>query len=444
MVILWGLIFAVWTVAFLTLRRTQRIARIVPLDNLPVVFLLILALYTTLPPLFWLMQGGEYVSNLSGRLFYLQPTLEEQTYLTFLGLMIAIGVAGSQLVLPRHYNRSTLFNEKVIPKKIVIVCFAIIGIKILIITMLQVTGTIRAGESYIDNYLVIQELPLYVRQFVKILGGLAFFSKLVILVWLFQRWRRYKWWVYGFIIIAILTFDPEGGRASLFITLFACLILWNRYVKRITLSQLLMLGLTGVIAFTALGIYRGLVNTGFTGLSLSNMSFGEFNVLWANALELYREKLSNTQNFPWTLYFSELYGPIPSNLLPIEKMSYSQWYLNQYYEQYKQQGGGLMFGVLAQVVVGFGWVEALIRGFLVGLFLGAVNYYLSKCSKWWHYPALLYCAVFSFQSVRDSSFSLISPLVQTVVVGVITISLVAGILFQGGRPIPGNAINKLQ
>ena len=398
-----------------------------PLDHLAVVFLLILALYTVLPPLFWLMQGGEYLSPLSGRLFIQQPTLAEQTHLTLLGLTLAIGAGAALWLLPRGYRAPVIGDVKLVPQKIMVVCIAIVIVQFMLINLLQFAGVIRRSESYIDSYLVIQELPLLLRQFIKILGGLAFFSKLTILVYLFQRWRTHKMWVYLFLLFTVLSLDPSASRGSTFIMVFACLILWNRFVKRLTFAQLVTAGSVGLIAFTALGIYRGIVGRGLGDFSFMDVGFGEFDMLWANAVELYREKIAG-QRLPAKLWFSELYAPIPSNFLPFEKQDYSTWYLDKYYLEYKLEGGGLMFGLVTQVAAGFGVIEALLRGMLIGFVFSWVTRYLGKSTKWWHYPALLYLAVWMFQTVRDTSFALISPFIQVALTAVLAIGVTASLL----------------
>jgi hypothetical protein len=428
MIALWAQIVSIWAVTFLVLRRARSAERSMPLDNLPVVFLLMLTLYATLPPLLWLIQGGEYRSILSGRLFSWQPTLGEQWYLTLLALLVAVGVAISQLCLPRRFLRTRHEDVRLVPTRIVVVCVALLAVQFVFVTALQVTGTIRTSGSYIDSYLVIQELPLALRQILKMLGGLAFVSKIVTLVWLFQHWRTHKVWVYAFVLFTIVTVDPHGGRASAAISLFACVILWNRYVRPITMAQLAVMGMIGLAVFTALGAYRGLIDTTLAGVGLMDVGFGEFDSLWANAIELRRDMAGGVLQVPVGLYFSEFYGPIPSNLLPFDKLAYSQWYLDQYYPEYKSAGGGLMFGLLAQIVIGFGWIEALLRGFLLGLFLTWLTHVFGRGSRWWHYPALLYCAVFTFQSIRDSSFALVTPLIQALAFGIVTITVFAALL----------------
>lgn len=425
MVLLGVVIALIVVVTGWMMRRVASVERALPLDNLPVIFLLMLALYTTLPPLLWMMQGGEYVSPLAGRLFLFQPTLAEQTYLSTLALLVTLGVAASQFLLPRRLLRTSTFHAESVPREIAIVCFSIICLQFLFMSFLFSTGVVGVSATYIDSYRVIQELPLLLRQSIKILGGLAFFAKLTLLVWFFQRWHTHRTWVYLFVLFTLVTVDPEAGRASVAITLFACVVLWNRYVKAISFTKFAVFGITAVVVFTVWGAYRGLGQGGLAGVGIFDIGAGEFDSLWANAVELYRDSLAIGTELPPVLLLSEFYGFIPSNILPFAKSTYSEWYLTQYYPQYQIDGGGLMFGLLAQLVVGFGAAEAPIRGIAVGLFLGWLTHYLSRVGKWWQYPSLLYCVVWSFQIVRDSSFALVTPLVQVVVVSVIAIGAVA-------------------
>lgn len=426
---LWLLIFAMWLIVFMALRRATRLEGAVPLDNPGIILLLVLLIYVTLPPLFWLLQGGEYISILSGRLYAWQPTYEEQLYLTLLGFTFMLAFMAAQWRFQRaKYLREQSFT-RVIPKRIFDFCLILIALQFVIITGLQLTGAIRAATSYGDLYLRMQELPLGLGQFLKILGGTTFFAKIVALVWLFQRWRTYKRWIYVFVVFTLVSVDPEAGRSATFITLFTCLILWNHFVKRLSIKQFALIGFLGFIAFSALGVYRGVTES---ASSLATMGFfdvglGEFDGLWGNAVELRRAALAGL-NIPTSLYFTEFYAPIPSNFLPFDKLSYSIWYLDEFYPEYKAAGGGNMFGLLAQLSIGFGLFEAVIRGLLFGWFIGWLTHYLKKGMHWWSYPALVYVAIWIFYTVRDSSFSMVNNLFQVVLVSVFVISVGSNLL----------------
>jgi hypothetical protein len=434
MLIIWLSIVTIWFITFRVLRRAQRRERVIPLDHLPVTFLLVAVLYLTLPPLFWMLQGGVYVSPLEGRLFSWQPTLEEQRYLTLLGLMVVAGLGFSQLLIRRVRIRGAREMTPV-PFAVALVCLGLVTLNFVLVSGLETAGVIRSADGYGDSYLAIQQLPLFLRQILKILGGLSLFAQLTAMVWLFQHWRSLKLWAYALVLFAVVSVRPEGGRAAVAIMLFATVILWNRFVRPFTLSQMALVGVLGVAAFTALGAVRAIANSTLE-LGVFEVGLGEFDVLWGNAVELYRENRDGRLNLPVSLYFSEFYGPIPSNILPFEKMSYATWYLDVYYPEYKLTGGGNMFGLLAQLAVGWGLIEAFIRGLVLGLFLGWLTRYLGRGTQWWRYPVLLYCAVWSFLAIRDSSFALITPLVQIVVIGVIAFKVAAAIQATLRRLVP--------
>ena len=68
--ILWLILYKIYKTSIIRDKRA-------PIDDIGVLFLLALSLYSTLPPISWLLQGGEY-NLISGRLFQLQPDISEE------------------------------------------------------------------------------------------------------------------------------------------------------------------------------------------------------------------------------------------------------------------------------------------------------------------------------------------------------------------------------
>jgi hypothetical protein len=421
---LWFLIFAMWLIVFVSIRRATHLTGSIPLEDPGIILLLVMLIYLTLPPFIWLLQGGEYISILSGRLYAWQPSYDEQFYLTLLGVTFMFSFVVAQRLYQRARPSLIFTTAQPISLSILHTCLALIGLQFIIFTLLQLSGVIRASNDYGDSYLRIQELPLGLGQFLKILGGLVFFAKTVALVWLFQRWSTHKRLIYAFIAFTVATVDPEGGRSSTFLTFITCLILFNQFVRKLSTREFLLIGFVGILVFSILGEYRGAVESGAGSASLLSFEtgLGEFDNLWANAIELRRAKL-NGYEIPFRLYLSEIYAPIPSNILPFQKLSYSVWYLDEFYPAYKSAGGGNMFGLLAQLSVGFGLIEAVIRGLLFGWFLSWITRYLRDGRKWWSYPALLYITIWIFYTIRDSSFSIINNVFQVLLVSVFVINL---------------------
>ena len=143
-----------------------------------------------------------------------------------------------------------------------------------------------------------------------------------------------------------------------------------------------------------------------------NISLGEFDVLWANAIDILRYRNSGF-DLPSQLYFSEIYSLIPSFFLPFEKINYSEWFLKEIHPEIDGTGAGLMFGLLSQLAGGYGYFEAILRGFLLGIFLKYLSNMLFNISSWWVFPLKIYISIWIFYVVRDSSFAIINFIFQT-------------------------------
>jgi hypothetical protein len=71
-----------------------------------------------------------------------------------------------------------------------------------------------------------------------------------------------------------------------------------------------------------------------------------------------------------------------------------------------------MFGVIAQAIVGFGLLELVLRGALVGLlFAWAQRWYTRRAARF--LPTLVYVwlCVWSYYTFRASTFYLLSPII---------------------------------
>jgi hypothetical protein len=413
------LIATVVAVALYSLRRTAKEDGVTTLDSLPAHFFLMLLLYSCLPPISWLLGGGEENRTINSRLG-IGVLLDEQIYLVAMTCVFAISVAfGASIVRKKLRKNGKLVP--VVPGNVLLVCIGIVLLDTILLRGLVLTGFVPQAESYLESYRITQQLPLPLRIVLKLTGGFGFFAKATILVWLFQNWRTHRYWVFAIGIITLISFNPEAGRSSTFLFFYVCLILWNRFISRISLMQLSLCGVLMIAAFSAAGTYRGLNKNVDFDLERFDLNLGEFDAIWTNAIVLLREKRLERLVLPAQIHFSELYGPIPEILLPFEKWNYSGWFLNTYYRHYGRSGGGLMFGVTAQLVIGFGWAEVIIRGVLLGWFLERLTLYFRNGSLWWHYPSLVYCSAWTFYTVRDSSFSLITNLFQVLALGVLTI-----------------------
>lgn len=424
-------ILLIWVALFLVYSTAARRDGRAPADDIGVIFLLVLALYTTLPPLFWLLQGGTYNSIFSGRLLQLQPSTEDNFYLLTIALGYALGFAavylGSRRRIPRPVVPTAIpfINSSVMAGAIVI-----ISLTMVISLFLGFSGAIGTAESYIDRYRVFLELPTALRQLTKIVAGFSGFAQLVILVSLVQRWPRHRAWFVLYVLTILFSFDAEGSRSSVATGLLSVVIAWHVLVRPISRSRWLLMFGTGMTLFLILGFWRDLVSwNALVELNSRDFSLGEFDAIWANGVDLLHRKEISDFNIPFTLYSAEFFAFIPSQLLPFEKMSFSNWYLDNFYYQFQLKGTGFAFGAVSQAVVGGGFFEALIRGGLLGaISVWLIRWQRASKGRWWRFPLYLYLLIFAFQSVRDTTFRLFGDVIQIVLPTILLITIIGRIL----------------
>jgi len=312
---------------------------------------------------------------------------------------------------------------------------AAIGIIIVfqaIMLFLRFGGFIRSPDSYYDSYLVLQELPLALRQAIKIGGGFASVAMLVCLVGILQRWPRHRLPFLIYIAMVLLSFDPKGARTGIVVGLMSVGIAWHVLIRPIALHFWLASGIFGLVVFTALGIVRSLEAESLDELreaSTEGFGIGEFDAIWANGVELLQSRELGRLSVPPAAQFGELWAFIPSQLLPFEKMSLSDWFVETFYPQYQAEGGGWAFGAISQAVIGGGTIEAIFRGCLLGIVAAwLMKWYRSPRGPWWRLPFFLYLLISVYQSIRDTTFMQIGYAVQIALPTLILIALIGKLL----------------
>jgi len=217
-------------------------------------------------------------------------------------------------------------------------------------------------------------------------------------------------------VLALLMATRAGERSTLAIMIVSALILAHRQVRAIRASVFSLLLAVGLLGFTALGVYRG-----FRGLEdrqafSLGISVGEFESVFGNAADLWTRRWDgNLPKVPGELMPSEILAPIPSQLLPFQKLDYADWYLDALYPELRAQGGGLAFGVLAQAAIGWGVLGLILRGAVTGLLFGALRrWYSRRYASAAVTVAYLWCVVFAYHGVRTGTLSTLAAFVEFV------------------------------
>lgn len=397
-----------------------------PLDEIGTLYGGAVLLYCVLPLISFAILGSEWYPTRDSRIIWLQPTPAEVARIGWYYVLYLSAFAVAYLVVRRRATHPRIrvhVPPSLLASVVVLYCAIVVGLLVV-----NVMYDLRA-TTYSESYLVQWRLPLAVRQFVHIADGLRMVMELVLLVWMFSDFRRRRWLLIGWLsFVAFDTVSSGGERTPLVILLVGAMVLYHHMVRPVRVWAAVGGGILVVVLFTALGTYRIYRDARHPTTASPTLSAGEFEVLFVNALDMQRRvRVHEVGDVPPQLYAADAIAFVPSQLLPFEKMDLSDWYLTRFYPEIKRSGGGLVFGIIPQALLGLGWVELLLRGALVGVVFGALHRALVRRShRVWYVVAYLWVMLTSYQTVRASTFQQISPLVQHMLPGIL---LVEGMRF---------------
>jgi hypothetical protein len=233
--------------------------------------------------------------------------------------------------------------------------------------------------------------------------------KQVILLVLVTRWNDWRWrwltkaWLVYEVVRVVL---HMGARSTVVLLVLTFILYYHRLVKPLTLKAAVLAGTTVLSVFLLLGIVRNLGT--FSGYSASEGSFltsnNEFQALFATAFDLHmRRAMGVLPPVPWQIYVSDLYLEIPSQLLPFYKWDPSEWYLEVIGA--RGQGIGYMFGVMSQAAVGWGWIELVLRGAVLGVFFGFLHrWQVQRASDFFATLLYAYVCIWGYYTFRATTF----------------------------------------
>jgi hypothetical protein len=383
------------------------------LDEIGIWYVAALAAYTSLPLLSYLALGMQYTPLNDNRLFTIQPTPADVAVVGWLHVTYMAAFALPYLALRGRHSWSTTERCPVRASAVMV----IVGLWVvtnLALVLPALFFDLSAG-SYLDQYAVIAQLPLGVRQFLKLLDGTRSVLTILLLIVLFRHYERTRWLIAGVLLWQVATTVLAGGsRTEMMITVVATAILFHRFVARIRLRTAVVGGLIGLVTFLGLGLLRTFRGAADAGPFSVVAGAGEFESLFGNAIDL-RDRLDRNEfaRGEPAVTLSDLVGPVPSQLLPFAKDDPSSWYLRTFYPELMERGGGLAFGVISQAIAGLGFADLLLRGLLVAFIFAALHrYYRANAGRLWVIAFNAWMIVWAYQSFRASTFAMLTMFVQ--------------------------------
>jgi hypothetical protein len=227
------------------------------------------------------------------------------------------------------------------------------------------------------NLAAFSNAPYFVVQIASKINGILSITKISLIIFLTLNFKRYKRLIFFFFLIEIsFLFINLGSRTGFFNLIFVFFLIYQQFIGKIKLTSLLVYFAIAFLFFNILGYIRSIPSDAISQVDLgSAITLGltinnEFQALFATGFEVL-DLVKSGIHFPTILYFNDIITIFPpSQLLPFQKIEASDWYL--IHQGYKDSGTGFMWGVISQSLIGFGYIELVLRAF----FLAIVGRYL--------------------------------------------------------------------
>ncbi len=296
---------------------------------------------------------------------------------------------------------------------------AIAGLSIVVACSLALDLELsRAATEYVEYYTRFEHLGWLTTKLIGATGVLKSGAYFVILVLLFNRYRRYRCVipVLAAFVCAYEMWRSLGSRIEAFTILLAVFALYQLQVRRIGAKQGAVLLLAVALMFSAIGFVRTAgysVERALASASEQRTIQGsEFDAVFASGFHVYKER--NQGTLPprdWRMFFWEFIAAAPF----VDHTTYhpQYWYARNYFPQAPVPPATL--GVIAESGLWGGEADLLLRSLLNGaLFAGLTRWFLRRRQRWWALTVYVYCFATCVLTLKYSVLYQIIPLVRVV------------------------------
>jgi hypothetical protein len=288
------------------------------------------------------------------------------------------------------------------------------------------------STDYLETYLKYKHLPLIAQQLLGHVEGIAAVLGLGVMAMLCSRWQRYRVLVACWLALEFGTLLMGLGARTQFVTLcLAAAISYHYLYKRLSMTVMAGGGISVVVLFLAIGLIRqyvgdgGIAGAGREALAGSS----EFESLFANAYDVERLVAVgdiDKSSIAAAVYLGDVINLVPQQLSPFEKISLPTWYVETYYPEHAERGGGLAFGAVPEALVGTGLLDVLWRAALIGIVLCLFDRSCRAGSvPFWRFVLQVWLISFCYLTFRSTSLALLPLFVYRflpAVVGVIALA----------------------
>jgi len=362
-------------------------------------------LYAVYPLLIFLLNHLTYTPLSDNRLFADQPTPDRIGSIAWSYVLYFVPFAAAYLATSGRAGRFRVQADSVRKGSVPL----ILGLFALTQVLIYGMGLVfdLSASSYTDSFRVVQRLPQLPRQLLVNAAEIQPTLVMLLLCVLFFRYRRYRFLIAAIVLWSIFTALRElHARSGMFVLLLMVGCLYHHFVRRFGALSIILIGILFVALSTWMGIAR---ESSMLDVVSGAHGTSEFETIVANAYDLkYVRGASGILRDQPIIYFGDFISVIPQQLLPFTKRLKADWYLNAYFPEVAASGGGMAFGVVAEAITGWGWMELIVRGALVGVVFGLIHRrFTSRPITVWQFAFYLWLLVWSYQLVRNTTFCIL-------------------------------------
>jgi hypothetical protein len=393
-----------------------------PFFDLGVYMALAILLYFTVPVLQFVLSGFQHTILSARQLYDLDPTIEEFTSLSFKYLYYLSSFSLIYIISLGGLNKTSISHPISLSKidlKILVIIYLALQLFVSIVNSIfsidQATSyESSALDTNAQNYL---NLPIGLRQIYGQLFGMLFIVKIALITFLFLNWNiaTYRYiFIIWILLMCVGYLFKSGARTEIILIILVSFLLYGQYVKKIKPARAMLGGILLLGIFLGMGVLRQGGNMYESLMSLDTLDIyrdtpysisNEFQTLFGGAFDVTQMiQYGALKEIPLQLNFYELLMLIPQQLLPFEKVDPATWYLDN-----SSTRGYFMLNPIVQGAIGFGIIEIILRGALLGYLFALIRkYYSNNSDKFWVLVFYLWMITQCYYSIRSSTFYFIA------------------------------------
>ena len=429
---------AIWFLAVLWNRDRE-----LPLFELGTICVAFTALYAAYPLIAYMLADGLWTAASDRRLRVWAPDMRELGRYSWGSVAYIAGLASVYLVVRGRATAAGVRPHRLSATGSMVV----IWLFLLLLTYfasLWVWFGVTYNPSYQDVELgqvgVARDLPYVLQQISHNARGILSILKLCALAFLMHRWSSMpaRMVLIAWLVAEIVaTVFRMGARTEVVVLLLAAVLLYHRIVRPLGLNVIAFAAPALVCAALLFGFTRDFMRGGSPGVTGSYWAAAnEFQILLGTGFDLHkRREAGMLESPPWQVYAADALRLVPSQALGVQKIEPSDWYLEQL--GVTTPGVGMMFGVMGQAAIGYGPIELLFRGSILGLLFALVHrVYARRARGFWATMLYLYLCLWSYYTIRASSFYFVYVIVYRFLPTMLFVIVATDLIRRAARSSP--------